>query len=459
MLGSRSFQGAVPLRSRIGNVLTRSIMHVLLGCKLAGHPDRPARHSRSHAAAASATGIQRLRVRTGDADPGASTLHSGGGRAHPHHLRTGQPFVAFQSPRGFDEDLLRTAALRFGIVCDGAAGQPGLLHRLPARRARAGVAGIGARAGRRIQLLDGAPLSVLFAPAPPFDCAEVPGAGGGQRFRVLRRHPAARRHPGNSSGGRQADGGVGAVLRELRGAAAVNFSTRAQPQPPNRGRALRAAVGDFRGRARRGGVRIPERSFVRAGDLAPHRPGSLPAIRAPLRAFLGPDAGVCAALLRCGGERCSAGGHNARRRTPGAGGSPVVSGLRLRAGLLDRRGRTTRHAYRHGHLHSVDAGRRAAAGQLSGRVGRGAAAAGRAGSSRRVAPLRRMGPRAECAQSAPGGGTGGAGTAHLRFGRALAGGAEAGDQRRRAGDAPGHSRQHGRAPCHDVSARRANFGP
>ncbi len=34
VLGSRSFQGAVPLRSRIGNVLTRSIMHVLLGCKL-----------------------------------------------------------------------------------------------------------------------------------------------------------------------------------------------------------------------------------------------------------------------------------------------------------------------------------------------------------------------------------------------------------------------------------------
>ncbi len=34
VLGSRSFRGAVPLRSRIGNVLTRSIMHVLLGRKL-----------------------------------------------------------------------------------------------------------------------------------------------------------------------------------------------------------------------------------------------------------------------------------------------------------------------------------------------------------------------------------------------------------------------------------------
>jgi glycosyltransferase involved in cell wall biosynthesis len=34
VLGARSFQGAVPLRSRIGNELTRSIMHVLLGRKL-----------------------------------------------------------------------------------------------------------------------------------------------------------------------------------------------------------------------------------------------------------------------------------------------------------------------------------------------------------------------------------------------------------------------------------------
>jgi glycosyltransferase involved in cell wall biosynthesis len=34
VLGSRTFQGAVPLRSRLGNVLTRSVMHLLLGRKL-----------------------------------------------------------------------------------------------------------------------------------------------------------------------------------------------------------------------------------------------------------------------------------------------------------------------------------------------------------------------------------------------------------------------------------------
>ncbi|HWC97820.1 MAG TPA: bifunctional glycosyltransferase family 2/GtrA family protein [Candidatus Sulfopaludibacter sp.] len=35
VLGARAFQGEVPLRSRIGNVLTRSVMHLLLGRKLA----------------------------------------------------------------------------------------------------------------------------------------------------------------------------------------------------------------------------------------------------------------------------------------------------------------------------------------------------------------------------------------------------------------------------------------
>ena len=116
VLGARAFGADVPLRSRFGNIVTRGIMHALLGRKLAdtqtglrGIPAAPAAADAAHRS-------HRLRIRAGDADRRAPALHSRGGAAHPHHLRARQQVVALQPHRRFDEDLLRPAALRLGFA-------------------------------------------------------------------------------------------------------------------------------------------------------------------------------------------------------------------------------------------------------------------------------------------------------------------------------------------------------
>src|SRR5581483_3277364 len=95
-------------------------------------------------------------------------------------------------------------------------------------RPRAGVAGARPRARGDLQLLDGAAQRFLFAPAPRFHAAEVSGPRRGQWLGIVRGHPAVGRNARNPSGSGQTDGGIGALLRQLRRAAAADLPPRAE---------------------------------------------------------------------------------------------------------------------------------------------------------------------------------------------------------------------------------------
>ncbi len=161
---------------------------------------------------------------------------------------------------------------------------------------------------------------------------------------------------------------------------------------------------------------------------------------------------VRAVVLHRPGRWIGGPGHGARGRSAGCSGGGALSDFGLRAGLAPAGPRPgqlasrpgTRHHGGHGRLHLPDDVAVAAPGELPAGLGSAAGHPHRLGPGRRPPPargLRRLG--------APGGTaimgrTRGRGSAGLRAGNALAGGAQTGSGRRRAGHALGHSRQSSR---------------
>src|SRR5437660_575898 len=64
----------------------------------------------------------RLRIRTRDADRGQTPGPHGPRGAHPHHLRTRQPYFAFSAAARLDAHLFRAAAVRLHLHDDGGTG-------------------------------------------------------------------------------------------------------------------------------------------------------------------------------------------------------------------------------------------------------------------------------------------------------------------------------------------------
>lgn len=64
--GARAFDGNIPLKSRLGNSITRRVYHFATGIPLPGHADRAARHPGGIPAADAAAAGRTVRVRDDD---------------------------------------------------------------------------------------------------------------------------------------------------------------------------------------------------------------------------------------------------------------------------------------------------------------------------------------------------------------------------------------------------------
>ncbi len=137
VLGTRSFTGNVPARSRFGNTATRLLFTAGHRRAHRRHPDRPARLPGRHAPLAPVRPRRALRVRAEPAARGQAGRLRDRQRGHRHGLPGPQRGVALPAARGLGPDLCPAAevpgVLVHGVPCrhrDVPAPQRG--HRLAA---------------------------------------------------------------------------------------------------------------------------------------------------------------------------------------------------------------------------------------------------------------------------------------------------------------------------------------
>ncbi len=392
VLGVRRFQGAVPWRSRMGNELSRRVVHLVVGQKLTdtqtglrGIPAMLAARLLEIEANGYEFELEMLiaahQLGVPIKEEPIRTIYEAGNASSHFNPLVDSMKIYFVLLR-FASVSVMTAVLDNVVFYRGVA----------ADGAHSGVADSGANVGGGVQLLDGAAVGIRFAQTPPGGAAAIPDAGAGERRGVVWRHTAALRPVRDLSGGGETGGGDAALLRQLRSAAAANF----QPADSDGGRASGARVVDLvagvsgdGGGDLRGDLRIRHWPAVHAGDLVRFGDAALHPLRLPVRGSWAADSADGAVDVRRDVGSADAGG-NGDCRAGGVGGDWILFGLVLGVGVEAgaRRGRGLLDSGGRVDLHIRDDMDGADTGELSVGVGRGAGDPGAAG---RAASLARAG--------------------------------------------------------------------